>query len=760
METRERDRRSALHAGADLAPLAQEDGAGLRPWSVRWTLIQVVLFAVYVLAGKFGLNVAFLHASASPVWAPTGIALAAVLLYGPRVWPAIALGAFVVNVTTQGTILTSTGVALGNTLEALVGGRLATRYANGARAFLHPSDVFRFALFAGILATTISATLGVTSLGLGGFVPWEAFGAVWSTWWLGDLCGALIVTPALVLVAGEPRPGWSKDQLLEGLLLLATLMLAAQIVFGVFWRPRAVERSLEFLCIPPLLWAAFRFGPRETACAAILLSALAIETTLDGFGPFVRPSPNESLLILQSFMAITTLMALAVAASVRERRVADRRVQRLNDRLEQLVLERTEALQSAYRELSAEVAERQRAEAERLQFAEEQAARRQAEEANRLKDEFLAVLSHELRTPLSAILAWASLLKDGLDAETSDKALDTILRNAKIQSQLISDILDVSRIISGRVTLELEDVELRHPVEAALDTLGPMAQARGVELQVSFEKLGRPVRSDPARIQQIVWNLVSNAIKFCPETGGRVEVQVRARDGSAELTVQDNGRGIDPEFLPHAFDRFRQADSTTTRKHGGLGLGLAIARHLVELHGGSISAVNRADRTGAVFTVLLPFSESDAQPALRGAARTEGLPEISLSGTTVLVVDDEADAREAVGALLERWGAHTLRAGTVDEALQSCERHVPDFVLTDLAMPHEDGYSLLRRLRTLPRSCGGDWRIVALTAHASSEDRRKALAAGFDAYLTKPFQPRDLARVLAFVRARSERRGG
>jgi integral membrane sensor domain MASE1 len=289
---------------------------------VRKFLSPALLVGLYFVAGKLGLMLAFFHPSATPVWAPTGIAIAAFLVKGRRLWPAILAGAFLVNITTAGTALTSLGIALGNTLEGLVGAWLINRFAHGCRAFDRPQDVVKFAALAGMVAPIVSATLGVTSLSLGGFAEWARYGTIWFTWWLGDSVGALTVAPTLILCAATPRGHWNRRQVLEGAFLLAVLFVVGQAVFGGWLPTQAKNYPLSFLCFPMLVWPAFRFAQRETAVAACLLSAISIWGTQRGFGPFVRETPNESLLLLQAFMGVTTVMAIALAAIVSESRRA------------------------------------------------------------------------------------------------------------------------------------------------------------------------------------------------------------------------------------------------------------------------------------------------------------------------------------------------------------------------------------------------------------------------------------------------------
>jgi len=414
------------------------------------------------------------------------------------------------------------------------------------------------------------------------------------------------------------------------------------------------------------------------------------------------------------------------------------------------------------------ITERKEAERERARLLDnEQRLRAEAEEANRLKDEFLATLSHELRTPLTAVLGWARLLGSGeLDERSAARAVEVIERNAEAQKQLIDDILDVSRIITGKLALEFEPVEPAAVVAAAVEAVRPAAQAKRIALNVLAHEETGPVSGDAARLRQVVWNLLNNAVKFTPE-GGRVEVRVGREGTSARVEVSDTGEGIRPEFLPYVFDRFRQADATTTRRRGGLGLGLAIVRHLVELHGGTVSAESEGVGRGTTFTVTLPLARESARagrsgegtraaPERRRRERAGGPP--SLGGLRVLVVEDERDTREFFASVLERGGAEVLTAENADEALRLIEGEHPDVLVSDIGMPGEDGYALIRKVR----QCGDGSRnipAIALTAYARESDKEKAIGAGFQAHLTKPVEPDELRQVVAGVARGTEGAG-
>jgi signal transduction histidine kinase/CheY-like chemotaxis protein len=397
-------------------------------------------------------------------------------------------------------------------------------------------------------------------------------------------------------------------------------------------------------------------------------------------------------------------------------------------------------------------------------LASEKLARSEAERANRLKDEFLATISHELRNPLNAIMGWAHMMRLGkLTPANSERAVETIYRNAKSQAQLVADLLDVSRIISGKLRLDVRTIDLIYIVNAALDSIRPAADAKGIRLQTMLDPAAGPISGDADRLQQIVWNLLTNAVKFTPK-GGRIQVKVQRIDSHVEIVVSDSGVGISKEFLPYVFDRFRQADASTTRIHGGLGLGLSIVHQLVDLHGGTASVHSEGEGQGAAFTITLPFvgvinsqKEEATQPAQEKITPFEGLP--SLQGLKVLVVDDEADTREVIREVLKECGSEVILSRSAAEALEAIEQFKPDILISDLGMPDEDGYSLISKIRALPAERGGQIPAAALTAYARAEDRMRVLRSGFQFHLPKPVDSAELVTVVASLAGRAYQRG-
>ena len=418
--------------------------------------------------------------------------------------------------------------------------------------------------------------------------------------------------------------------------------------------------------------------------------------------------------------------------------------------------------------ISHDMTERRRAEEERLERAREQAARAEAEEANRMKDLFLATLSHELRTPLTSILGWAIMIDEGgMDEAVTREGIETIRRNAEQQRHIIDDILDTSRIIAGKLHIETRPVELSRVVRAAADVVRPAAEAKGVRLSCDLEPHTGSVSGDPHRLQQVFWNLLSNAVKFTP-AGGEVGVEVEQLPRHVRVTVRDTGRGIDPNFLPYVFDRFRQADNSPSRAQGGLGLGLSIVKYLVEMHGGSVGAQSAGRGQGAAFTVDLPAAEPNspvnhiqvAQAWTGEPVGGEGAGEgrsPALSGLRVLLVDDDQDALLLLSMLLGKHGAEVVAATSATAALAKFEQMRPDMFVSDVGMPEVDGYELMRMVRALEAGLGWRTPSLALTAYASEGDRLLALGAGFDGHVAKPVEPETLVSAIAKLAKKSTR---
>ncbi len=661
----------------------------------RWSLIGA-LVVVYFLAGKLGLQFAFLHSSATAVWPPTGIALAAVLLLGYQVAPAIFIGAFLVNVTTAGSLVSSLGIASGNTLEALAAAFLVNRYAGGIAAFHHARDILSFSLLAGLVSTAISATIGVTSLVLTGHAQTSQVGSIWLTWWLGDAAGALIVAPLLLLWATTRGLGPLRERPAESILLLLTIVAVGALVFVYSGLNRY---PLPFLCIPPLVWAAFRFGQREVATGVAILSAIAAWATVSGWGPFVMQSENESLLLLQAFMATIAAMTLPVAALIWERKAVE---------LERGVL-----------------------------LERERAARADAEAANHAKDEFLAMLSHELRNPLAAIGNASRVLVD-LEKQHAfgGRAVEIISRQTKHLSRLVDDLLDVGRVTAGKIVLTRQRVNLADAVEKSLAVCLVVGRLQDHETEVELAPVW--VNGDADRLSQIIDNLLTNAIKYTP-AGGRIRVQTLLEGDEAVMRITDSGIGIAADLLPRVFELFTQEQRSLDRAQGGIGVGLTLVRRLVELHGGRVDAYSEGLSKGSTFVVRLPRAESrrtDEPPLATGPSPTPPM--------RIVIVEDDADGREALRMQLVMSGYEVHEAIDGESGLELVRRLQPDVVLLDIGLPGLDGYEVARRLKSA-QICP---RLVAITGYGRPEDHERAMTAGFDQHLTKPVDYDELQRAL------------
>jgi len=416
-------------------------------------------------------------------------------------------------------------------------------------------------------------------------------------------------------------------------------------------------------------------------------------------------------------------------------------------------------VQSHAEELQNEISERKQAEEERAKlFVLEQEARAEAEKANRTKDEFLATLSHELRTPLTAILGWSHLMRTGnLDDPQLGRAVDTIERNARAQSQLIDDLLDVSRIITGKLKIEPHQVDVCGVVAAAVEAARPTFEAKSIEFELDMEAKGCFVAGDANRLQQVFWNLFSNAVKFTPENG-RVIVKARRNDDHVNIAISDTGIGIDPQFVPYIFDRFRQADGSTTRLHGGLGLGLAIVKHLVLLHQGTVEVESPGEHQGSTFIVALPIAgeEDQVSAEVQPNGSEDRLTEYAtlLDGLRILVVDDDADSRDVVEAILNSCGSEVNCCKSAAEAIKAVRDWKPDLMVSDIGMPLEDGFDLIDKLRKHRSKRARLMPAIALTAYATKDDKARTLAAGFQAHVTKPVEPEVLVKSIAFAMGR------
>jgi signal transduction histidine kinase len=649
-----------------------------------------ILAVIYLIAGKLGLMLASLHVSASPVWPPAGIALAALLLLGYRAWPAIFVGAFLVNVTTAGNFATSFAIATGNTLEALAGAWLVNRFAGGRNVFERPQGVFKFALAAAI-STVISPAFGVTSLALTGFADWANYGAIWLTWWLGDATGDLVFTPLVLLWSVASKRRWNKREAAEVGALLLLLVLLSGIVFGGWLEISARSYPIAFICGPVVIWTAFRFTQRETATGLFILSAIAVWGTLHGFGPFLRETENQSLLALQWWIAVLTITAMALSAGMAERR-------RIEEELQQ---------QKSVVEI-----------------------------ANRTKDHFLAMLSHELRTPLTPVIsALESLEIEPAQTEDIKSALAMIRRNIELETQLIDDLLDFTRIARDKMQLRFVPVDAHLAILNVVEICRAEAESKRLHMHRNLRANTRHVAADAAKFQQIIWNLLKNAIKFTPDEG---EIVISSSNPSPEvltISVRDTGIGMKPDVMQRIFDPFEQGNRSFERRFGGLGLGLAISKSLAQAQGGTLTVQSDGRDRGSTFIL----SMQTLSPAEVATVPRKISSEASQQGLKILLVDDHQDTCAALEKLLVRRGHLVAATHNVRSAMEAATRNKFDLLISDIALPDGSGMDLMMQMRAISNVPG-----IAISGFGNNVDIERSLQAGFSEHLIKPIKLENL----------------
>jgi signal transduction histidine kinase len=667
------------------------DRAPIPPRGPLLPLSILGLAAAYFVAGKFGLSLALVNTSTTAVWPPTGIALAAVMLLRPRISPGIAIGAFLVNLTTTNEPFSSAGIAVGNTLEALIGARLVNAFANGSRAFERPQDVLKFAVLAALLSTVVSATIGTISLRLGGLAGPENIEAIWFTWWLGDASGALVVAPALVTWARtEMRE--LRARVFERALLAAAVVVTGLLLFGG-GEPLSVNRApIAFLSFPVFIWAAYRFGPRETTAAALVLAVIADWGTLHGFGPFARDDQNESLLLLQAFLGVAAVTSETLAAAELDRQRAATTIRITEQRLREV-----------------------------------------AEEAARVREEFLSIATHELRTPLTSLRGFLQLAQRSLDRGQTDRvrsAFQSALRQSDRLAALVGQLLDAAQVQAGALVTTPEPTNISELVARVVEAERVGTESHRWVVQIE-PRLGGNV--DPVRFEQVVVNLLDNAVKFTP-AGGTVSVRLAGSDSNVRLDVTDQGVGIAPDRIGRIFERFYRAHND--RGLGGLGLGLYITRQIVEGHGGKIAVSSEAGR-GTTFTVTIPRTAPVPAPAAANPAR-----EVQAGTGTVLVVDDDPDIRTLVAEVLRDAGLTVATASDGAEALSEAARVRPDVVVLDKLMPRMNGTDFASAYRAAGRAAP----IIAFCA--ARDAPQWAAEIGAVSYIGKPFDVKELERLV------------
>ncbi len=587
------------------------------------------------------------------------------------------------NVTTAGNIGTSLCIATGNTLEAVCGAWLVNQFAGGTRIFDRAQDVFKFAL-AVMVSTAVSPTFGVTSLAVGGLADWANYRAIWLTWWLGDATGALVVAPLLILWSIGPRWRLNPKRHLEVGLLLLVLLMLGEAVFGGWFPITARNYPISFICGPIVIWTAFRFSQRETATGIFIISAIAIWGTLQGFGPFVMETENQSLLIAQTFTAVLAITALALAAGMAEGRRAE------------AAIEQQKAV---------------------------------VEAANRTKDNFLAMLSHELRTPLTPVIAALDVLESvPSQSEDSKASLAMIRRNVELESQLIDDLLDLTRIAKDKLQLKFDQIDAHQAISNVAEICRMEANARRLRVYLNLRAGAHHVTADVTKFQQIIWNLLKNAIKFTNENG---EITISSSNPSPQvltIIVGDTGIGIEPEILERIFDPFEQGDRSFQQRFGGLGLGLAISKSLAQAHGGTLAVASEGRDRGSTFVLTM----NTVAPPQERPTEPEMVP-IEARALRILLVDDHQDTCAALEKLLVRRGHLVAATHNVRSAMEAAVRNRFDLLISDIALPDGSGMELMMQLHAISRIPG-----IAISGFGNNGDIEKSLQAGFSEHLIKP----------------------
>jgi PAS domain S-box-containing protein len=789
------------------------DSSQARRKVLFWTVGIPAVAAIYFVAAKLGLSMALLAEQVSLVWPATGFALAAVLLFGYRVWPGIALGALMANATANEPFATACGIAVGNTLEA-VGGAWLLRRAGFDCALGRLSDVVKLLVLAAGISTTISATIGVVSLSLGGVHPWDAFGSLWWTWWIGDAMGNLVVAPLLLTWAADRSA--LPHRWREAIILTAGLSATCLIVFTERWTVQLPGYPLAFAVFPFAIWAALRFGQRGTAAVILIAAGLAILGAVGGVRLLEGATAHERLLVLQLFLGVIAVTALLLGAAATERKLAWEALQHQTEWLDVILTSVGDAVMvtdanarvtflnpaaqkltgwgvDAYGKQAADVFLLIEAASEKPAAVFSDIFHRRGEISARTyqavlasedrggipieitsapildggpkgidgvvvvfrditerqrdeqrKDEFLATLAHELRNPLAPISNALQLLRLTDDLTPAVTHMREIMeRQVNHLVRLVDDLLEISRITRGKIELRKERVDLIAVVGNAVETSRPVIEAAGHQLAIALASAPMMLEADAVRLAQVIANLLNNAAKYT-QRGGQIWLTTRREGNEVVIVVRDTGLGISAEMLPRVFEMFAQVDSTRKRAQGGLGIGLTLAKSLVQMHGGRIEAHSEGLGRGSEFVVHLPLISSPASvvpPATLPTTNPRSLP-----SWKILVVDDAEAALYTLAELLSTMGQRVRTALDAAAAIEQVRTERPDVVISDIAMPNVDGYELAQRLRQEP----GLEKVVlvALTGYGQDSDKRHAIEAGFDYHLVKPATMETLVNLL------------
>jgi len=677
----------------------------------------VAIGVIYFALAKSGLALASIHPSATPIWPPTGVALAAVLLWGYRTWPAIFTAAAIANATTAGSVATAIAIATGNSLEAVVGAYLINRWSSGCNTFSRPNSVAKFALICFVIATPISASIGLTSLATAGYIERANFANAWVTWWLGDVTGALVIAPVIVLWASSPYHAFNHNEFLETVGVLATAAAVGLIAFSPLIEQTPSRTPLGFLAILPMLWAALRRGPRDTATVALVLAGTTIWGTLTGGGPFTTADLNVSFLLVLMFLISITVPSLLLSADVEVRKRAEESLRRAQVGLERKVAERTQEL----------------------------------ELANAAKSRFLAMASHDLRQPLHALGLFVAQLRTPLKPGERTKTIERIDATRKEMDEMFNSLLDISRLDAGILTPKITEFPIARLLQKIETTFDQATREKGLRLRV--RRSGAWVRSDAMLLERILLNLVSNAVRYTLRGG--IIVGCRRRSEMLRIEVWDSGPGIPEDQKQNIFGEFFQLPAPERNRYGGLGLGLAIVDRLRGLLNHQIELASTVGR-GSRFAILVPMADecvTSTEPvdSPRPAA-------FAVEGKVILVIADASIVLEGTGGLLGKWGYSVLTTGSDEAALiRLAERQQrPDLIISDYHLA--SGKTGIRAIEQINAAFGSSIPAILISGDTAPEPLRDAKDRGY-ILLHKPVDPMRLRAVMhKFLRDHDDRR--
>ncbi|MBW5434915.1 response regulator [Bradyrhizobium canariense] len=674
--------------------------------AISYVIDLVAIGAIYLVLAKGGLTLASIHPSATPIWPPTGVALAAVLLRGYRIWPAIFAAAMIANVTTAGSVATAIAIAAGNSLEAVTGAYFINRWSGGCNTFSKPDSVAKFAVICVVIATPISASIGLTSLAMFGYIKQQNFADAWITWWLGDVTGALVIAPAVVLWTSSRYHSFNSRELLETAGVLTTASVVGLIAFSPLIEQTPGRDPLGFLAILPMLWAALRRGPRDTATVALVLAGITIWGTHTGGGPFATPDPNASFLLVLMFLISITVPSLLLSADVEVRKKAERSLRRAHVELEQKVAERT----------------------------------RELELANAAKSRFLAMASHDLRQPLHALGLFVAQLRTPLKPEERTKTVERIDATRKEMDEMFNSLLDISRLDAGMLIPQITEFPIGRLLQKIETAFDQATQKKDLRLRV------RPsdawVRSDAMLLERIMLNLVSNAVRYTLRGG--IVVGCRRRGEMLRIEVWDTGPGIPEDQKHNIFGEFFQIPTAEQNRSVGLGLGLAIVDKLRVLLHHQIDLASTMGR-GSRFAILVPKIDQCVRSAAPADLPYPGA--FAIDGKAILVIADTPIVQEGTGGLLSKWGYSVLASGSDEPALvQLAEREQrPDLIISDYHLA--SGKTGIRAIEQINAAFGSSIPAILISGDTAAEPLRDARDRGY-ILLHKPVDPMRLRAVM------------